>query len=792
MSATTRAVAVLMLAVTIAASTAASAVVHAAVLANLGVPDGHRLLNIEPLRDLPGRGAVVFNESYPNYLRLRDSHFDAFSAITCVLPSVIGWDDRGDIRPLQVSRVTASFFATVAVPLVVGQPFTDADDAPTPAPVVVISHRIWQQGFAGDPHAIGQSMRLAGVPHTIVGVMPINFGLPAPTDVWLPLGNPTYVSPTARVFNVFARLRPDASMAKVDGLMADFTRRTQAADSVVNRDFRYRARTLRDALVDTSGPAIWLVQAGAILLFGLAVSNVWSLFLAMVIERRHEIAIMRALGASTQNVAWLLVRRSLAIAVPAGVLGALFAWLLVPLVRQLHPTPVLGFLLSGAEIDAGELMTAVGLTLAAALAIALVPAWYACRQDAASAIGATSRGSTLSRPAARWQRGVVFVQSALTVVVLFAAVISGVSFWKLSRIPDGFDPTDRVIVHVMLPDAQYATHPSRVQFADRLMEEVGRSPDLAAVGYTTTLPVSDVLWGGRFFPELPDGSLPQEPITLHYRRISSDYLKTMGIPLLRGRQFDGHDVASAPMVAIISRAAAERLFAGRDPIGKRLRRFVQAGTDAPPIEVVGVAGDTMDAGYASPVGEAIYVPFAQQSVARLSIVVRPRRSDEAAVAAVRQALKVVDPTVAANDIAPLQALVDDARAIPRLQMLLLTAFGLVAVGLTALGSYGVMSQLVVSRQRELAVRLAVGATPRRVGTMVLGQSARLALAGIALGLIASWEIGKLIAPLVFGISSTSPAALVAVGVTTLVVTSGATLVPALRAAFVDVTRGLRN
>jgi hypothetical protein len=120
---------------------------------------------------------------------------------------VIGWDDRGDIRPLQVSRVTASFFATVAVPLVIGQPFTDADDGPTPSPVVVISHRIWQQGFAGDPHAIGQSMRLAGVPHTIVGVMPVNFGLPAPTDVWLPLGNPTYVSVTARIFNVLARLR---------------------------------------------------------------------------------------------------------------------------------------------------------------------------------------------------------------------------------------------------------------------------------------------------------------------------------------------------------------------------------------------------------------------------------------------------------------------------------------------------------------------------------------------------------------------------------------------------------
>jgi predicted permease len=791
MSPTSRALAVLMLAVTIAASTASSAVVQAAVLTSLGVPDAKGLLNIEPLRDLPGRGPVVFFETYPNYLRLRDSRFDAFTAVACAIQSVIGWDDGSEVRPLQASRVTASFFATVAVPPLAGQPFTEADDGPTPAPVVVVSHRVWQQAFGGDPGAIGRSLRLAGVPHTVVGVMPASFGIPAPTDVWLPLGNPAYVPPNGRQFSVFARLRPDATMARARGQMEDLTRRAVAEDRVVNRDYRYRARPLREALVGTSAPSIWLVQAGAILLFVLAVSNVWSLFLAMVITRGHEVALRRALGARTRDIVWLFVRRSLAIAVPAGALGAVLAWFVLPLVQQLRPNPALGFLLSRAAIDTGTLLTAVGFTLVAALAIAVAPAWHACRQDASTALGSVSRGSTLSRPAARRQRALIWIQSALTVVVLFAAVVSGVSFWKLSRVPDGFDSTDRVIARVMLPDARYATHGSRVEFARRLTEEASRSPDLAAFAFTTTLPVGDLLWGGRFFPELPDGSVPQEPVTLHLRRVSPEYLKTMGIPLLQGRHIDGRDDSRSVPVAIVSRAAAERLFAGRDPIGRRLRRFVPQGTEAPPIEIVGVAGDTMDAGYAAPVGEAIYVPFTQMSVSRLSMVVRPRGSAQAAVAAVRQALKAADPTVAANDIAPLEALVADARAVPRLQMMLLAAFGLIAVSLTALGSYGVMSQLVASRQRELAVRLAIGATPRRVGGMVLGQNARLAVVGVVIGLVASWQVGKLMAPLVFGISSTSPAALAVVGVTTLVVTSGATLVPAVRAAFVDVTRGLR-
>ena len=346
-------------------------------------------------------------------------------------------------------------------------------------------------------------------------------------------------------------------------------------------------------------------------------------------------------------------------------------------------------------------------------------------------------------------------------------------------------------MRVMLPETRYAAHPARVEFANRLTDAVAQAPDIASFAFTTTLPVGDNLWGGRFFPQLPDGSVPREPLTLHVRRVSPGYLETMGIPMLRGRQLSTRDDLKSPLVAIVSKAAADRLFAGQDPIGRRLRRYVAAGTDAPAIEVVGVAGDAMDAGYASPAGETIYVPYAQQSVTRMSMVIRPRGTAETAVAAARRALKEVDSAVAATDIALLQTLVDDAQAIPRLQMTLLAVFALVALSLTALGSYGVMSQLVASRQRELAVRLAIGATPHRVRRMVILQNARLAIIGIGIGILASWPVGKLLSPVVFGVSPTSPAALAAVGVTTMVVTAAASLLPAARAASVDVTLKLR-
>lgn len=788
---TSRAAAILILAMTIAASTAASAVVDAALLNQLGVPDSDRLLNVEPLRDLPGRSAVVFNESYPNYLRLKDRRADAFAAVTCVYQSVVGWDDHGDVRPLQVARVSASFFPTVAVPPLIGQPFTAADDGVTPTPVVVISHRVWMEAFAGDPRAIGQPLRLAGVPYTVLGVMPAGFALPAPTDIWVPLGVPTFMPAIARVFSVYARLRPGVPAAAVDSLTTDLTKQAIDADSVMNRDFRYRVRPLREALVDNAGQSIWLVEAGALLLYVLAISNVWSLLIAWVFERRHETAVRRALGASARDIVWLFVRRSLGLAVPAGVLGALGAWAALPFVRGLHPTPQLGFLLSSARLDARVVCTAVLLTLAAALAIGLVPAWHACRQDPIAGLGSASRGASLTRSAARWQRAMVLVQSALAVVVLFAAVVSGISFWKLAAVPDGFDPVDRLVVRAILPDARYATHESRALFATRLLEEAHREPELASFAFTTTLPVGDQAWGGRFFPELPDGTMPREPLTLHFRRVSPGYLRAIGIPLLKGRDFDDRDIAGAVPVAIVSRAAAERLWHGDDPMGRHLRRLT-TNPDDPPLEVVGVATDTMDAGYASPVGEAIYVPFAQISIGRMSIVVRPRGDDAAAIAAVKRALKTVDPTLAASDISSLPALVNDAHAIPRLQMTLLTLFGIVAASLTALGSYGVMSQLVASRQRELAVRLAVGATPRRLGAMVLGQNARLAVGGIGVGLVAAWYLGRALQPILFGVSSTSAAALASVGAGTLLITLGATIVPAVRAALVDVTLGLRG
>jgi putative ABC transport system permease protein len=381
-------------------------------------------------------------------------------------------------------------------------------------------------------------------------------------------------------------------------------------------------------------------------------------------------------------------------------------------------------------------------------------------------------------------------QAALSAAILAAAALIGVSLWRLSAIPDGFESRGRVVARVVLPNASYGTHRARAAFGRALGEQLAGERALASAAFTTTLPVGDGTWGGRFFVELPDGSRPEEPMLFHVRRVSPGYLETMGIPLLRGRALTAQDDTGAVAVAVVSQALAARLWPNEDPLGKRLLR-VAAGSSAPtPVTVVGIVGNTMDAGYGAPAGETVYLPYSQVSAVRVSIVATGRGDDRATIAAVRRALRNADPVLAASDMTTLDALVLQANALPRLRTLVLALFSVVAVGIVSLGSYGVMSQLVSNRERELAVRLVFGARPTRLGASVVAQVATLTAPGVALGLVTVWAASGLLDAFLFGTRARSPAVLAGVGAALLLVAVVATLPSAARAMRVDVRRGI--
>ena len=786
------AVAVLTMALALGANTAVFSILKTFLFSSIGVPDPDRVFFVAPVRNLPGRGSVVFSEAYPNYLLLQATQ-QAFAAVTCISQGVASWDDHGESRPLQASRVTASFFPTMRIYPVIGRAFTSAEEGPQPARVVIISQALWRSSFASAPSALGGTMLLNGEPHTIIGVMPAGFSQPVTTDVWLPfdivLRQRTAIT-GARTLSVYARLADGRPLAAANAEAATLTKRALAA-SVDNKDFWYEMRSLRGVLLDGADSTVLLVQVGAGVLLLLAVLNLASLLLAWGFERRQELAVRQALGAGEARVVRMLFLQSLTVVGAGALLGLAATAIAVPWLRGLDLSQTLTFFTSQIRVDPFVLGTTAIVAMLCGLAAGVLPVAFTRNTDLAVSLrSGGTRSTTLSPAALRWQQAMVVLQAGLSVVILAAATLLGVSFAKLSRVPSGFDARDLLVARINLQRAAYEQAPMRARFGRELLENLSREPSIGAAAFTSTLPVSDALWGVRFFIELPDGTLPTEPLLLHIRRTSPNYLATIGIPLLAGRAFTTVDDSASPNVAIVSRSLAARAWPNESAIGKRIYRF--AGADKPPVpvEVIGVAGNVMDAGSSVPPGETVYLPWSQLSTTQMSIVVRPRGSTDATIAALRRALRVTDPLIAAHDVARLDELVAQANALPRLRTLLLLIFAVGALAIAALGSYGVMSQLVATREREYALRLVFGAAPADVGRSVLAQLARLTLPGIGGGILVVLLLGGSLERFVFGVGPRSLSVLTAVSVIMLSIALAASLPSILRAMRVDLRRSL--
>lgn len=780
-------VAVLTMGLALGANTVVFAVLKAFLLSSFALPEADRLFQIAPLRELPGRGEVVFADAWPNYELLRETQ-RSFEDVACMLQSTSSWDDEGEARPLQAALVTASFFSTTRVQPMLGRAFEEEEEGPSPAPVVIVAHALWQGALAGDRDVVGRVMMINGAPHTVIGVMPPGFVHPLPTDIWLPFDVPAQqrVSITgARTLGIYGRLKDGVSRDVASAELDAFTRRSIEV-SADNEDFRYSLRSIIQVLLPGADRTVLFVQAGALVLILLAILNLASLLIAWGFERRTEMALRLALGAGPGRIVRMLVLQSLLVVFAGAAAGLVIARIAIPAVRQLDVTPSLALFMAHLQLDTGVLLWSAATALIAGALSGVLPSLFGRHVAMGETLRSSSRNASMSPAAVRWQKGMVLAQATLTVVILSAAALIAVSFRNLSHVPDGFESTGRVVARVILPPSEYATHERRAEFGARLLAALEREGELISSGFASTLPVGDVPWGGRFFTELPGGDLSEEPLLLHIRRISHDYLGTMGIPLLSGRGFTPQDDAAHPPAIIISRAVAERLWPGEDPLGKPLYRVI-AGNPPQRMEVIGIAGNVMDAGYTAPPGEAAYVHWPQVSIGRMSIVVTPRTSMEAGVAALRRALRAADPVRAASDVVSLPALVRQTHALPRLQSILLAAFALVAIGIATLGSYGVMSQLVATREREFAVRMVFGAMPASIGSSVLAQAASLALAGTLAGLAIVWLLGSLLRPFVFGIQPRSLGISILVAALTLLLVAAATLAPALRATRVDVT-----
>ncbi len=785
------AVIVLTMALALGANTAVFSVLQAFLLSSLGVPESDRVMIVPTTKDLPGRGTVNFFDAYPNY-KLLSQTTRSFSDHASTFSVDVNWELPEDTRRLQGQRVTASFFNTMRVQPVIGRAFEPREEGPNAAPVAILSHALWHSAFAGDPGIIGRVLRLNGAPHTVVGVMPPRFSLPAGAEIWLPYDLPAAMWTAivgGRGTQTYTRLAPGVSVADANRELLEFAPRAREADAN-NKDWGWRVSPLRENILFGADKVVIFVQAGAAVLLALALSNLASLLLAWAAERQRESALRLALGATGWRLARQFLVQSLVLVAAGGVLGVFLAWLTIPALKQLNPNQNLFFFLQHLEMDSGILGFAAALVLGTGLLAGLLPAWQARSVALQDALRTESRAASLGRGALRSQQAMVVLQAAVAVLILTGAALAGLGFHRLTKVRTGFATENRVVLRFQFPEPAYAAHEKRAQFVQQLEANLAREPALTAFGVTSSLPVGDLQWGASFRPRLASGEYTPEPVVFHYRRVSPGYLAALGVPLIAGRHLDPHDAAGKPAVAVVSRALAGRYWPGEDAIGRKLKRSATAAGLAPEVEIVGIVGDVFDAGAGAPAGETVYVPFAQHSLRLGSILLAGAGSIEDTIAVGRRALRTTEPAIAAYNIATMESLAWQANSLPRLQMVLLGVFAVIATGITALGSYGVMSQLVANREREMAIRAALGASRGEVLRLVLWSNARLAAGGALLGLggaglVARWARGALTG---FPADTLWPYA--AVTGLVLLLTQLASYVPARRAARLDVQKAL--
>lgn len=786
---TVSAIVMLTLALGIGANVAIFSVANAVLLKPLPFTQPEQLVRVFMQNRLFSEGWQSL--SVGDFLALRDES-RAFSSIAVYGAPTDGFAYRGADRAEQVFGVmaTADFFTVLGVKPLLGRTFQPGEDTSSAERVVVLSHRFWQQRLQGDPSVLDRAISMDGESWRVIGVMPPDFWYPRGTvaELW---GNLRVSTPTRRGpwgLQGIARLRPGLSAAQVEADMARVAELQRQRFPGGPKDWTYLPRSMRDDLVGGLRTMLWVLVAAVAMVLLIACANVANLLLARATARESEMAVRAALGASR----WRLVRQqlceSLLLAGLGGALGLVLGYwgLRTFLTLGASYLPVLRDLT--VDVDLRVLTAAAFVTLGTGLLAGLAPALLMSRAHLPSAAIDAGRSITEGRARRRTRGALVVAEIAVSLVLLVCAGLLLRSLVALQRVDVGLRTDHIVTMSLSLPQARYS--PTQVvALHDRLLGELRALPGVTQAGTTFGLPMGHLQDVCNFLPEhltLAPGD--QEP-QAGFLRVGGDYFTMLGIPLIRGRLFDARDTADAPPVVVVNEAFARKHFAGRDPLTSP---GIRIGGSGPYIPIVGIVGHVRYEGLQVEDEATMYATFPQDAMRHLSLVLHAPGDVASIAEAVRRVVARLDPELAVMDVRTLEDVRAEAVGSPRFRTALLGLFALTALVLALIGIYGVMAFSVTQRTREMGVRLALGGTMRDVVLLVLGQGARLALAGVAIGLVAAFAATRLLASLLFGVTTTDPLTFVAAPLLLVAVALLACYVPARRAARVDPTVTLRE
>jgi len=781
-------VAVATLALGIGANGAIFSVVNAVLLRPLPFEEPERLVRLA--QTWKGRASVY---SPQNFLDLQEAA-RSFESLAVYDTSGVTLTGRGQPASLQGAEVSASFFDALRVRPAFGRTFETAENEPGHTKVAVLGHHLWRERFAGDPGVIGQTVQLNREPFTIVGVAPAGFAFPEGTDLWTPLEYDARFRSNSRgawYLGTVGRLKPETTLAQAGEEVATIHARL-ARDYPVNEGVSGTVASLQEAIVGDSRRAL-LVLLGAVgLVLLIACVNVANLLLARVAAREGELAVRTALGAGRYRLMRQLLTESLVLSVLGGAAGILLAAFSLDALLALQPEGVPR--LAEVRVDRAVVAFAAGLSVFTGVLFGVFPALQMTRRPTAESLREGSRGVLAGR-SHRMRSGLVVGQMALAMVLLAGAGLLLRSFTQLRRVDPGFRSENVLTFRLSLPDSAYKDEDgTRVAFYDRLLDRLSALPGVRSAGAVMRAPLTGANFNLSFAvkgrPPLP----PMQQPSMEIRVATPEYFQTMGIPVRRGRSLAARDGAKAPQVVVISEAAALRHFPGEDPMGKFIVLGWGRGEGQPKAggEVVGIVGDVKERGLAEEKPPELYVPYAQVPIETMDVVLRTQVSPRALVPAVEKIVRELDPELPVARVATLDEVVARSISEPRFYMLLLGAFAAMAVFLAALGIFGVLSYSVVQRSREIGIRVALGAHPRDVLRMVLGQAATLALVGVLAGLAGALALSRAIGSLLFELSPTDPLTLGSMAVLLGAVALLASYLPARRATRVDPLIALRS
>lgn len=781
--------AVLVTAIGVGANTAAFSVADHVLLRPLPFPEPASLVRLcEGPRTGGGWGCM--NELSPANYRDFKSMSGSFATLGAFYRSAVNLVGAGDPQRVAIAYVTPEVLPLLGITPVLGR-------VPDSAPVheenaaAVIGFGLWQSRFGGDQDVIGRTVNLDGAPYEVVGVMPSTFHFPSrQVQLWVPLRlvEADYEDRTNTYIEGIGRLWPGISLDQARADLSVAAARLAQDFPETNTETGTSLFRLRDELAPRYRTLLLALCGASLCILILTCANLANLLLVRGAARERELAVRAALGAGKERLVRQMVTESVALAVVGGLAGVLVSFLVVPLLARLVPGTLP--IADRPGVDLRVLMLAASFTGLTGLGFGLLPALRVGRRPGLDALREGSRAGGGRRQ--RVRRALVITEVAVSVVLLISAGLLIRAVLRVQAVDPGFTPGGVLTMRTALPRPKYDDPVRRAEFYDEVLSEVRALPGVEGAAYTTGLPL--VMGGGIWKVTIPGGGEAVERAArfASLRFVTPQYFRTLGIPLLGGRDVAEQDTGESPFVAVVSESFARRYWPGGDPIGRSFQIAFQDRT------VVGVVGDIMVRGRERPSEPQVYLPAAQVEVGGLitydpkDLVIRHAGAGGAILLAVRRIIRAADPAQPISDVRSLDDVVAGETAPRRAQLTVLAALAAVALLLSGVGIHGLLAYSVSQRFQEIGVRLALGAEPSSLARMIVGEGMRLAFLGVIPGLLVAYLAARAMSALLFGVDPADPATLAVAAGLAFATTLAGSLFPARRAVRVNPMTVLRS